>query len=379
MLFRKIHGQEKVKQGLLNLQRSAKVPHAVMLLGTEGSCDLALALAFATILLCEHPLEDDACGSCKACTKMERFVHPDLHFSFPTTGGQSSKSDEFLPLWRSTLEANPFLEVEGWLEALQSPTAQLNITAEECGEIIRKLSRSTFEAERKVLLMWRPEYLGVQGNRLLKLIEEPPANTVLLFVARDPEKILPTILSRCQIIPVPRLSDDDIVAALEERLDLSREKALQIAHLAEGNLAMALQTAANPDLSSVEYFVTWLRRCYTGNGLDIMKSVDALAGLNREAQKQFFNYGLHFLREIQAIRAAGEGYKPRLLPQEVKPATDLARLLDFEQLHVLAGLFSDSAYHIERNANQKLLFLDVSLQIHQLMRQHAGKHTASQR
>lgn len=368
MLFRQIHGQEKVKASLLTLLRSGKLPHAMLFLGKEGSGDLALALALATHLLCEQPGEEDACGTCKACTKMARLIHPDLHFSFPTTGGAGARSDEHLPRWREALLANPFLELEGWVRALESEGKQLNITADECNRIIEKLTRSSFEADRKVLIMWLPEYLGAQGNRLLKIIEEPPDETVLVFVARDADQILPTILSRCQIIHVPPFSDEAISAALTERLGIDRGKALQIAHLVEGNMTRALELGGDPDFGFTEELVNWLRRCYVGNGLEIMQSVEALADMNREAQKQFFDYGLHFLREIQVLKSVGAGARPRLMPHELKPAENLARLLDFEQIQSMTELFSDSAYYIERNANQKLLFLDVSLQIHRLMR-----------
>ncbi len=344
-----------------------RLPHAILLLGSPGSGDLALALAFAQYVLCENPSGQDSCGQCQHCKKADRLIHPDLHFSFPTIGTDVT-SDALLAQWREAVKDNPLLNVNDWLEGLDAGNKQANINRAECLQVIKKLSLKSFESPYKVLVMWLPEYLGREGNRLLKLIEEPPENTLLLFVAQKEELLLATILSRCQLVRVPRLRDEEISTALQQLKSLPADKAKWLAHLADGDLNNALKLSDNQDFSSSQLFVSWLRQCYTGNGVEICKIVEKICAFGREEQKQYLQYGLHFLREMIQIKMKGGNSDARLLEAEIKPAQNLAGLLSFEQLAKMSRLLNDCAYYVERNANQKLLFLDASIQIHQLFK-----------
>ena len=194
MAFSNIIGQEKVKQMLHQMVHGDRLPHALLFLGPSGSGKLALALALAQYLLCENRQDSDSCGQCPSCSKSQRFIHPDLHFSFPSVGTNVT-SDSFLPQWRKWMEENPYLTVNEWLQSIGAENRQGNINKEECAAIIRKLSLKIFEGSHKILVMWLPEYLGKEGNRLLKLIEEPPEDTIFILVAENQELILNTILS----------------------------------------------------------------------------------------------------------------------------------------------------------------------------------------
>lgn len=342
-----------------------RMPHALMLLGSPGSGDLPLAMAYAQFVLCESPSENDSCGICKHCKKASRMIHPDLHYSFPTVG-KDVVSDALLPQWRQAVLDNPFLNLNDWLNNLDSGNKQANINRAECLQVIKKLSLKPFESVHKVMIMWLPEYMEREGNRLLKLIEEPPENTLLVFVAQKEELILGTIVSRCQIVRVPRLKDEELVNALYHLKGLNLEKANVIADLADGDLNDALKLAGQQEVSFSELLISWMRICYSGNGAELAAMTDQLCSYGREEQKQFLMYALHFLREMLQIKLKGNVSSSRLLEEEKKPAQNLAALLSIDQLARMSKLMNDCAYYIERNANQKLLFLDASIQIHKM-------------
>ncbi len=345
---------------------SERIPHALLLLGAPGSGDLALAVAFAQYVLCQNKQDGDACGQCNQCSKVEKLIHPDLHFSFPTVGANVI-SDNHIADWRKALAENPYLDVNQWLQSIGAENKQGNINKEECVSIIKKLSLKAFEGSYKILVMWLPEYLGKEGNRLLKLIEEPPDDTLILLVAENQELILNTILSRCQLVKVNRLSDEEVEAGLVTLKGLPSAKARSIAHLAAGNLNEALNIAAQPMKDNSNLFLDWLRKCYQGNGVEMATWTETFAELGRENQKQFLQYALHFMREYMLLKTTGD-QQVRLLPEELKTAQNLSKIIGFGQIERIAKLFNDCSFHIERNANQKLLFLDASIQLNKILR-----------
>lgn len=371
MTFAEVIGQHKTKEVLLQMLHSDRLPHAILLLGSPGCGHLPLALAFSQFLLCENRLETDACGRCPHCLKAAKGIHPDLHFSFPTVGSKVV-SDQFLPEWRTVLAENPYLEVNDWLQRIGAENKQGNINKEECLNIIKKLSLKTFENNYKILLMWLPEYLGKEGNRLLKLIEEPPENTVFLLVAEQQELILNTILSRCQLVQVPPLTDDAIVEGLTRNNLATPEQAPAIAQLVDGNFNEARSLAQREENDQAALLLDWLRKCYRGQGVEIVSWVEEFAGLGRENQKHFLRYALHFLRELTLMKALGQGTSTglplRLPPKELETAQRLAEVVELDQLELLAQLFTDAGYFVERNANPKILFLDTSIRMNQILK-----------
>ncbi len=350
-----------------------RIPHALLLLGMPGSGGLALALAFAQYVLCENKQEDDACGICRGCLKTSKLIHPDLHFSFPTVGTNVT-SDHFLDNWRQAIAENPYFDVNQWLQIIGAENKQGNINKEECSQIMRKLSLKIFEGQYKVMLIWLPEYLGKEGNRLLKLIEEPPDNTLLLLVAENQELILNTILSRCQLVKVPALTDEEVENGLMDMKNLPREKARPIAQLAGGNFNEALNIAAQPESDNSALFLEWLRKCYVGNGVELVGWVEDFTKLGRENQKQFLQYGLHFMQEYLTLKMAGANsiLDVRLLAKERTTAENLTKVVGFDQIGHIVELFDDCAFGIERNANQKILFLDASIKLNKILRRQTA-------
>lgn len=363
-------GQHRAKAFLGRLHQSGRVPHALLFVGQTGWGSLALALDFARLLLCEKFDPEDSgqscCGQCNACVKTGHLTHPDLHFSYPTIGTNAVSTD-YIKEWRAALTENPYLDANTWLQRLGAENKQGNITKEECNAIIKKLSLKAFEGRYKILLMWLPEYLGKEGNRLLKLIEEPPEQTVFLLVAENADLILPTILSRCQLVKTDALSDEEIAEGLQKERRLDPDRARQIAFLAGGDFHQALQLADNPEHDDAALFLDWLRKCWRGNGVELVKWTDNFAKLGRENQKQFLHYGLHFLRELMAI-VVTKNPEARLRPEELKTAQNMANVLDFDKITHLVGMLNDNIYYVERNANPRILFLDTSIRINRILK-----------
>ncbi|HMO39298.1 MAG TPA: hypothetical protein PKC76_09000 [Saprospiraceae bacterium] len=367
MEFKDVIGQDTVKQLLRQMVRNDRTPHALLLLGAPGSGGLPLALALAQYLLCENRTDTDACGQCRSCLKMSKLIHPDVHFSFPTIG-TNALSDHFLNQWRAALLDNPYFDVNQWLQRIGADNKQGNINKEECVHIVKKLSLKTFESDYKILIQWLPEYLGKEGNRLLKIIEEPPANTVFILVAEQSELILNTILSRCQMVKVNPLSDAEVLEGLQQKAQVSRDRAEAVAYLAAGNFNEALQMLEYEESDHANFFLDWLRKCYRGNGVELVKWVEKFAGFGRENQKHFLRYALHFLREYMVLKLTGSDTRVRLRPNELTTAQNLLAVIELEQIEPLANLFDECTFHVERNANPKVLFLDASIRVHRILK-----------
>lgn len=371
MTFAEVIGQDKTKALLAQLMQSGRLPHALLLSGSPGCGHLPLALALAQYILCEDRGELDACGRCRHCLRAARWIHPDLHFSFPTVG-TNVVSDTLLPQWRQALTDNPYLGINDWLQQISAENKQGNINKEECLNIIRKLSLKTFESPYKVLILWLPEYLGKEGNRLLKLIEEPPENTVFILVTERPELILNTILSRCQLVQVPPL-DDEAVAEGLRALGHQDAAAIEMAvQLANGNFNEAQALIQREENDQTTRFLEWLRLAYRGKGGALADWVENFAQIGRENQKHFLRYALHFLRELTLLKVSGDG-RVRLRPGELEAAQGLLQVLEMDQIELLVQLINDTTYYVERNANPKILFLDASIQMsHIFMRRSSA-------
>lgn len=367
MVFKEIFGQQKLSSQLRSMWSHGRMPHASLLLGPEGSGKLPLSIALAQYILCEHRDEHEACGTCANCHKMNKLIHPDLHFVFPVVGAKMT-SDQFLKQWRAAISENPYLNANDWLQYIGAENKQGNISKEECVAIVKKLSLKTFESRSKVMIIWRPEFLGKEGNRLLKLIEEPPENTYFILVAEQQDLMLNTILSRCQLIKINPLSDQAIVEGLGQRFpELSSQRKATISYLADGNFNEAIKIAAAKENDDARLLLDLLRKAYLGNGVELVNWAGAFANLGRENQKQFFLYALHFLREFLRLKLLQQT-TARLGTKELKAAQNLIKILDLEQVEEMKQLFTDAAYHIERNGHPKIIMLDACIQLSKIMK-----------
>jgi|694.fasta_scaffold11888_2 DNA polymerase-3 subunit delta' len=388
MLLSEVIGQEKLKKQLVDMVHQQRLPHALLLVGPEGSGALPLAVAFAQYIvsipnqatatadLFGAPAEPIAqtfytpeqIADLPAYHRASQLMHPDLHFSFPTIiekPGQKNISANFIEQWREFINGYPYGNAFDWLQFIKAENKQGNISADECNEIIKKLAFKSFESAYKVLVLWMPEYLGKEGNKLLKLIEEPPDNTIFILVAASEENILPTILSRCQFVKVPRLSTDEIESALMGRAKLAPEKAKQVAILAEGNYREALHLIQHSDQDYISMIKDWLNAILKMGPLAQLKWVEEMSKLGREQQKQFLKYFNHLLEHSIRLKTMGSDLP---LDSDLKDfALRINKIAGVSQMESIVNELDKSIYHIERNANPKMLFMALSIKLYHII------------
>lgn len=363
MQFKQIAGQAAVKQRLINTVNDNRVSHAQLFLGPEGSGSLALAIAYAQYLSCEDKQPDDSCGVCSSCRKYQKLAHPDLHFSYPFFARDKNDTAlTFIEQWREALLANTYLSLDIWRGYLDAENKQANINIAECHQIIKKLSFKPFESVYKILILWLPEYLDKEGNALLKIIEEPQPNTLFLLVAQNQDQILNTIISRTQLVKIPAMSYEEIKSELITHHHQTEFAAAEIAYLSNGNMTEALAMLQQDNKSYHTLFVQWLRLCFSNKGIEVMAFVDQVSKMGRENQKNFLRYGISFIREC-CLLMSGAGSLVHLPAQELETAQKMTSVMRISMAQAISSELEKAHYHVERNANPKILFLDVSLQI----------------
>jgi len=368
-----------------------RLSHALLLLSKEGSGGLAVALALAQYLVCEkvtNPqnspslfgdaepaiIPDDACGVCSSCSKAAALVHPDIHFSYPVIlrkAGDKPISTDYSSEWRTFIQNNIYGNAFEWLQSIGAENKQGNITSAECLDIIRKLNLKSFESGYKILILWMPEYLGNEGNKLLKLIEEPPANTLFLLVAEDESKIINTILSRTQLIKIPKLSTQDIADALVQNAGINPTTAHQSAVMADGNYREAMQMLQHGDSDWQEIIRNWLNAMLRTGPSEQVKWSNDISTIGREKQKQLLRYFNHLLE--QSIRLNIIGKEQLNLPEiELDFAMRLNKLCSISQQKAIVEEIDQASYYIERNANAKMLFTALTIKIYHIIRDNAS-------
>lgn len=375
MNFSQIPGQNDIKVKLLRSVKEERVSHAQLFAGPEGCGSMAMALAYARYVSCENRSESDSCGTCKSCVKYDKMIHPDLHFVFPVIKGKKATdpvSDNYIEEWRDFVRKSPFFSINDWFNFIEVGNAQGMIFASEASEIIKKLSLKTFESEYKIMIIWLPEKMHqATSNKLLKMIEEPPEKTLFLLVSEDPAKVIPTILSRCQLVKIPTFSNSDIEKYLIGKLEINPEKAADFAHVSGGNINRAIEMSGNEETSiaNLERFRSLMRFSYKRDILSIITWSEEIATTGREAQKSFITFSLRILRENlmltldqlknQLVFLTGEEkdfsgkFHPFITQDNIYPLTE-----EFNLVHS----------HIEANGNAKIVFLDMALKVTRLIR-----------
>jgi DNA polymerase-3 subunit delta' len=369
MSFTSVIGQAPVKQHLVELVHSNRLSHALLFLGPEGSGALPLALAFAQYVVCEQPRAGDACGVCLTCVKAKQLIHPDIHYSYPVIpkkAGDKPVSTDYGAEWREFVAQYPYGNAYDWLQFIGAENKQGNITAQECNDIIHKLNLKSFESGYKILIMWMPEYLGNEGNKLLKLIEEPPANTLFLLVAENESLILQTILSRTQLVKIPLPEPMDIERALIERTGVGAEQARQIAVLCEGNYHEALQLLRHAEDDWQGVLREWLNAILKNGPIAQVKWIDEISKSGRERQKQFLRYFNHLLEQAVRLRFIGGDDLP--IPEGEKDiALRLNKIANIGQQQAIIEELDRAAYYIERNAHAKMLFHALTIKVYHIL------------
>ncbi len=368
MSFKNVIGQGAVKQSLTELVQHNRLSHALLFLGNEGSGALPLALAFTQYVVCENPTSD-ACGVCPSCVKAQQLIHPDIHYSYPVIPkkpGDKPVSTDYVSEWREFISQYPYGNAYDWLQFIGAENKQGNITAQECADILRKLSLKSFESGYKILLLWMPEYLGNEGNKLLKLIEEPPANTLFLLVAENESLILPTILSRTQLVKIPVPETADIEKALVERAKVPAEQARQIAAISEGNYHEALQLIRHAEDDWQALLREWLNAILKTGPVAQVKWIDEISKAGRERQKQFLRYFSHLLEQAIRIRFMDADHL-HIPDNERDVALRLNKIADIGRQKAIIEELDRAAYYIERNAHAKMLFHALTIRVYHII------------
>ena len=373
MLFSEIKGLEEVKQKLIEAVNSNHVAHAQLFLGKEGSPNLPMALAYATYLNCTNKQAYDACGVCASCIKMNKYIHPDFHFAFPvsstkTVAAKDAHSTNFLKDWRKFLLENPYGGASDWSVFFGGENKQLNISREESRQIIRALSLKAFEGAYKIMLIWLPEFMRESSaNAILKILEEPQGKTVFLLVTNDSEKLLTTVLSRTQIVKIRTFSDKELKSILINDDGLDEKKAGQIAHLSEGNLNKARHLASEVEDDSHLMFRDWMRLCFTNDYSKMVEWSDLFQKMTKEGQKGLLQYGLQMMRETLVVGLNASSIM-HLQVEELSFVQNFGKVMNFDKTEMIVSQLNSGYFHLERNANPRILFLDLSLVIAKILR-----------
>lgn len=374
MFFRDIPGQKEIKESLIRTVREGRISHAQLFYGPEGSGKLALALAYAQYISCTSQKEDDSCGVCPSCVKYAKLVHPDLHFVFPATSSNTTKGDEApvekaLEKWREIILENPFFDQYQWYDRIGIENKQGLISVKESSEIIRKLNLKSYESEFKILIMWLPERMhSTAANKLLKMVEEPPKGTVFLLVSEVTGEVLPTILSRTQLIKIPRLADEDVRDALKSRLDVADENIEDAVTLANGNFnkALSLLVEDSQNKGNFEQFVSFTRICYKFSIKDLSDWVDEMSKNGREKQKMFLSYGLRMIRENFLINT-GHSRISHMAKYEQEWSVKFSRFVNGKNIIDIYEELNLAYNHISANVSAKIVLMDAGLKIGRML------------
>ncbi|HPO65135.1 MAG TPA: DNA polymerase III subunit [Bacteroidales bacterium] len=373
MKFSDVVGQSAIKNRLRQMVKENRIPHALLFTGSEGTGGLPMAWAFAQYVMCFHRTETDSCGSCPACKKTEKLVHPDLHFVFPIINpgdGKAPVSDHYMVQWRTALTSNPYLTLNQWVETIGSENKQASIFEAESSRILEKVMYKPFESSYKILIIWLAEKMNVHcANKLLKIIEEPPQDTLFLLVAEDTDAILPTILSRCQQIYLPPIDAESLREALIFRGHIDESRLNNIVRIAKGSYLRAQQLFEKNEEEErwFEPFVNLMRMAYKAQITGLMDWASEMASVGREKQKQFLTYALHLIRENYALTTAGNEVT-YLTENAFGFSKNFHPYVNDKNIELLAEQFESAIFQIEHNGNAKIIFLDVALQVSKAIR-----------
>ncbi|MBQ9533524.1 MAG: ATP-binding protein [Prevotella sp.] len=384
MKFDEVIGQQEAKERLVQMVTEGRLPHALLLCGPQGCGKMALALAFASYLLSEAAPQPQAeadsffgmepvspVRNSNAEAMLAKFEHPDLHFSFPvirpsgTSAEHKMSSDDFIQQWRQMLQEGPYFTMDRWLDFMDAANQQAVMGVGESDELLRKLSLKSSQGGYKVVVMWLPERMNQEcANKILKLLEEPPTQTVFLLVCEEPELLLETIRSRTQRIDIRRIRIEDIEQALISRRGIEPDDARRIAHSANGSWQKALETldTDNENQQFFELFVQLMRMAYKRDVKGFKLWSEQVAAFGRERQKRFLTYSSRMVRENFMYNFG----KPELCymsREEEDFAKNFARFINEANIVEISELLARAQRDIGQNANAKVVFYDLALQM----------------
>lgn len=370
MRFEDVPGHKEIKNTLISMVSNKRIPHALLFCGEDGSGHFATAVSFIQFIFCENRLQNDSCGKCRQCNRIQKLEHPDLHLVFPIAlSTQLRTSDNVLPRFRKAFLGQPFLRLEDWFNELGAENKQPVIAADESDQIIRKLSYTSYEGGYKVMLVWMPEKMNLtSANKLLKILEEPPDNTLFFLVASAIDQLLTTIISRTQTIRFSPLADNEISSALVVKFGATNEKAIQVASISGGNIreAIGILSGSEEEVEYLKLFQQLMRVALRFDAMSAGEWVDKIAVLGRESQKHFLLYSINLLRECLLNNFGGE-LLIKSSGQEKEFLIKFSPFLHRGNYEKMVEEINTAHYHVERNAHAKILFMDLVLKMNELI------------
>lgn len=372
MKFNEVIGQEEIKERLVDMSREGRVPHAIMFCGPRGCGKMALALAFASYLICSSDKDGkDSCGTCHQCAMLRSWSHPDLIFTYPvikpqgTSADHKMVSDDFAREWRGMLAEGPYFTMNQWLAKMGAGNQQAMIYVAESEAVIRKLSMKSSQGGYKINIVWLPERMREDcANKMLKIIEEPPQQTVFIMVCEEPERLLETIRSRVQRIDIRKIDTPSMEKALVQRRAISTEVAHRTARVADGDWIKATEEldAGNENREFLGLFMQLMRQAYARNVKELKGWTETVAALGRERQRSMLAYFQHLVREnfMYNFRNPELVY---MTMEEENFATRFARFINEANVIAIDEIFGTAARDIGQNANPKMVFYDVAMRI----------------
>ncbi len=366
--FKDVIGQEALKEKLRREVNEGHIPHAQLFCGPSGVGKLALALAYARYLCCTNRSDGEACGHCQSCKQWDQLMHPDVHFMFPIVSSEKKKKTicaDYLTEWRELLINSPYFSYSQWLEAIDAENSQALIYTKESDEITKTLSLKPVQGDFKITIIWLPEKMNeTSANKMLKLLEEPPERTIFLLCSEEPERMLPTILSRAQRINLPRLTEIEIAKALQNKYGIEPRDSENLAHLANGSFVKALdQIHLNEDNDRyLELFISLMRLAYARRIREMKAWSEEVASLGREKQKELLTYCQRMIRESFMANF----HQKQMSYMNLEEQNFTSRFAPFVNEGNAMGIMqelSEAQIHIEQNVNAKMVFFDLALKM----------------
>lgn len=373
MQFKDVLGHSELKRRLIQSVEEGRISHAQLFLGASGYGSLPLALAYAQYICCQNRQADDSCGTCPSCHKFGKLIHPDLHFAFPVNTSQKvSKdpvSDSYISQWREQVTTNPYFSEQDWYETIGIENKQGNISKAEAELILQKMNFKPYESDYKIMFIWLPERMNATAaNKLLKLVEEPPKNTIFLMVSNNADLIIKTILSRTQLIKIPPIEERILMGKLANEFELSENESKVLTRLSAGNYLEASRIVKQQDEENdyLDSFSTLMRKAYANDILGLFLWVDDTAKFGREQQKSFIVYCQKMIREnfmlnlkVDAVYITGA---------EKEFSQKFSQFIHKDNVFDIYTELNLAIAHIGQNGNAKIIFTDLALKISKLLK-----------
>ena len=371
MRFQDIPGLNDIKSHLISAFENNRIAHAQLFSGIEGSGAFPLSIAFATFLLCKNKSHEDACGQCENCQRMEKFIHPDVHFFYPKPSSKSGDYDkafsESLKKWREMVRTNLFPDLNDWIAINGFENKNILISKEDSRKIIKTVSMKSFEGDFKILFIWYPERMHPSAaNAMLKVLEEPPTQTIYFMITNNYEGLLSTITSRTQLISVPPFKNEEIENILITQKNVSPEKAAKVSHLANGSMSKAYNELESVGEIAYEKFQSWMRSCHSRNYSELITQSESFAQSSKPDQKGQLEYAISLIRE-SVLFSSSNGAIPTRGDQEGKFIRNFGNAVSFSSLEKIAALLNETIGRLERNANPRISYMTLSIQFCDLL------------